>query len=243
MGAPRLVLLPGSLCSPALWTHVVRELSPAVAASAVLPPHSSEHTTEAAAQALLSSLPPGPLALCGFSVGGYIALEMLRQAPAGRVAGLGIVGSQCREDAPAVKKLRADLVRLARAEGVAAVLGRQRGILAHAAHPRAGEVWKEIQRMADEVGPDGFEAQQQQASSRSNRCELLQQLPLNVPLLVAVGRNDAITPVQVSETIFRRVPSAPGAFRRLAVLGGSEPCGHMAPLEQPSELAREVETW
>eukprot|EP01062_Namystynia_karyoxenos_P001641 TRINITY_DN10562_c0_g1_i3.p4 TRINITY_DN10562_c0_g1~~TRINITY_DN10562_c0_g1_i3.p4 ORF type:complete len:273 (+),score=84.26 TRINITY_DN10562_c0_g1_i3:71-820(+) len=243
MAPPRLVLLPGSLCTPSLWRGVLRHLRLPPGAPQPLPEaHSTQRTTAAAAEELLAALPPGPIALCGFSVGAYIALEAVRRAQEGRIAALCLLGAQSHPDTDRVKALRRHLVQLARAEGVRAVLERQRRLLLSPHAVASDKLFEHIVEMAEEVGAEGFAAQQAQASSRVEAGDVLRGLPRAVPLLVLAGHGDAVAPEPVQRQMHRDASEAgPGAWRQLHLI--SHPCGHMAPLERPAAVACALQGW
>ena len=104
-----LMLLPGLACDAALW----RDQQPALAAHR--PVHVATVQARAgslpAMAALLLAEQPGPLLLAGCSMGGMLALELVRQAP-DRVRGLAILGSTARPDTPALVSLRSQAIGL-----------------------------------------------------------------------------------------------------------------------------------
>ena len=91
-----IVLVPGLNCSPRLYAPQLAELwrfGPVTAAD-----HTRDDTMAAIAQRILAAAPPR-FALAGLSMGGYIALEMVRQA-ADRVAKLALLDTGSRADTP-----------------------------------------------------------------------------------------------------------------------------------------------
>ena len=73
-----LVLLPGLLCDAALWRHQTETL--ADLAEIIVADVTQEDQAGAMAQRILADA-PDEFALAGLSMGGYLAFEILRQAP------------------------------------------------------------------------------------------------------------------------------------------------------------------
>ena len=95
LGSTALLFLPGLCCTARLWRPVLRALGRSrggVHGMFVADPH-RENNLAATAQDLLARLPAGPLTVVGHSLGGYLAMELVRQAPAGRVGRLGLVST------------------------------------------------------------------------------------------------------------------------------------------------------
>ena len=108
-----LVLVPGLLCSADLWAPQVA--GPSDVADITVADHTRHDTMEAIAQSILASAPQR-FALAGLSMGGYIAQEIVRQAPE-RVTRLALLDTGSRADAPERKERRLQLNALAQREG------------------------------------------------------------------------------------------------------------------------------
>ena len=91
-----LVLLPGLLCDSALWQAQEAALK---AERAMLIPALDGHDTLAALAADVLARAPAQFALAGLSMGGYVAMEIMRQAP-GRVTRLALFDTSARADTP-----------------------------------------------------------------------------------------------------------------------------------------------
>ena len=118
-----IVLVPGLNCSPRLYAAQMSELwrfGPVTVAD-----HTRDDTMAAIARRILGSAPPR-FALAGLSMGGYIALEIIRQA-ADRVAKLALLDTGSRADTPE-----------ARARPVTAQTSSARSRVTRFAGPRAG---------------------------------------------------------------------------------------------------------
>ncbi|MNN23020.1 Alpha/beta hydrolase family protein [compost metagenome] len=107
---PSLLLLPGLLCDARLWRHQAAGLAD-VAGVSVADLSGSDSIAELASLAL-SRAPPGRFALAGLSMGGYVALEIMRQAPE-RVLALALLDTSARPDTAEATGSRLKLMKLA----------------------------------------------------------------------------------------------------------------------------------
>jgi len=180
---------------------------------------------------ILEAAPPR-FALGGFSLGGYIALEILRRAPE-RVVRLALIDTSARPDTPEQTERRRQLLDIAAAGGFARIPDLQ---FANAVHPGRGgdERLKAIHReMALDNGPEAYASQQAAIIGRpDSRPDLAS---IACPTLVLVGDGDQITPPEIAREMADAIPSA-----RLAVIAQA---GHMALLEQPEAVTRELVAW
>lgn len=228
--APKtLVLIPGLILTRDLWTDILPELGPEWA---VLHPTAQwEHDNLGdIARALLAQAPPR-FSLAGLSMGGYVAFEILRQAPE-RVERVAFVNTTARPDSPEKQQNRRDLIRLAergRFKGVTPAL------LPSFLHPRNltnDALVNRIYAMAAVVGRDGFVRQQTAILNRpDSRPDLAR---IACPALVIGGAGDQLTPPDHAEEIAAGLPDG-----RLHILD----CGHLAPMEAPGETARLMRDW
>lgn len=228
------LLLPGLLCDRALWAPQLEALGDR--ARFVVPELWHDDSMAGMAECALRSLPDGPFAVAGLSMGGYVALEILRRVPA-RVRGLALLDTQARPDVPEVRQRRLDLLELsARARSLAPVQRRMYPLLVHADRLGDAALAATVDGMAERVGLQGYVRQQRAILERPDSRPGLSSIRCTT--LVLCGRDDQITPVAVHEEIAQAIPGA-----RLEVI---EHCGHLATLECPeavnSALARWLET-
>jgi pimeloyl-ACP methyl ester carboxylesterase len=106
------------------------------------------------------------------------------------------------------------------------------GILhpAHAADPAIARI---VLEMTERVGRVAFENQQAAAIDRPDSRDLL--ASVTQPTLVIGGRQDRVIPVAMQEEIAAGIPAA-----RLEIL---DPCGHLAPIEQPDAVSALMRDW
>lgn len=224
-----LLLLPGLLCDAALWRHQLDALAD-VAEMTVADLTLDDQVGPAARRVLESA--PDEFALAGMSLGGYVAFEILRQAP-DRVLRLALLNTSARADPPEKAKLRSDLIELAQTGEFRGVTPRLLPRLIHPGRLAAEEPGATILAMAERVGLDAFLRQERLALLRPDSRH---DLPLiHCPTVVIGGRQDALTPLADSVEIAEKV--------RRGTLVVVEECGHLAPLEQPQAVSAVLRYW
>jgi pimeloyl-ACP methyl ester carboxylesterase len=224
-----LVLLPGLLNTRRVFKQQIEALSDI--ADCVVPELWHHDTIGAMAEATLALAPP-TFALVGFSMGGYVAFEILRRAPP-RVERLALMDTQATPDsAESTKRRRALLeqTKIGRFHGVQRTLLPQ---LVHSRHIDDDSISQPIFDMAQEIGADGFVREQRAIIDRADSRRML--VDIDIPTVVIVGRQDQVTPLPRSEEM-----AADIADSRLVVL---EECGHMSPLEKPAEVTAALRRW
>ena len=224
-----LVLLPGLLNTRRVFEQQIEALSDT--ADCIVPELWHHDTIGAMAEATLALAPP-TFALVGFSMGGYVAFEILRRA-AEKVERLALMDTQAVPDsAESTKRRRALLeqTKIGRFHGV------QRTLLPQLVHSRRindATISQPIFDMAQEIGADGFVREQLAIIDRADSRHML--VDIDIPTVVVVGRQDQVTPLPRSEEM-----AADIANSRLVVL---EECGHMSPLEKPAEVTAALRRW
>ena len=224
-----LVLLPGLLNTRRVFEQQIEALSDI--ADCVVPELWRHDTIGAMADAALALAPP-TFALAGFSMGGYVAFEILRRATQ-RVERLALMDTQATPDsAESTKRRRALLeqTKIGRFHGVQRTLLPQ---LVHSRHINDATISQPIFDMAQEIGADGFVREQRAIIDRADSRRML--VDIDIPTVVIVGRQDQVTPLPRSEEM-----AADIADSRLVVL---EECGHMSPLEKPAEVTAALRRW
>ena len=229
MPRPTLVLLPGLLNTRRVFEHQIEALSDV--ADCIVPELWQHDTIGAMAEATLA-MAPAAFALVGFSMGGYVAFEILRRAPA-RVERLALMDTQATPDTPEATARRrgfVDQTKMGRFHGVQPSLLPQ---IVHRSRLADQSVIQPIVEMAAEVGADGFCRSQVAMIDRPDSRPLL--VEIKQPTLVLVGRQDIATPLVRAEEM-----AADIGHSQLVVI---ETCGHMSPLEKPAEVSAALRRW
>ena len=233
-GLPHLVLVPGLACDAAVWTPLWPWLQDV--ARPWVPPPAVHASIGDMAEAVLQAAPAGVFALAGHSLGGRIALEVMRRAP-GRVSRLALLDTGWQPLAgggagEAERRSREDLVALARESGMRTMGERWSPPMLHPA--RLGTpVHEDVLRMIERQTAEGFTAQQQALLARPDAGAVLD--AIRCPTLLLCGREDGWSPPARHEEMAARVPGA-----RLVLV---DQCGHMSPMEQPEAVARALRAW
>ena len=224
-----IVLVPGLNCSarlyseqiPLLWRH-----GPVTVAD-----HRHDETTAAIANRILAGAPPR-FALAGLSMGGYVALAMVRQAPE-RVARLALLDTSARSDLPEQSERRRALIALAEGGRFGDVADLLFPVFVHRDRRGDAALRRIVQVMAEETGPDAFVRQQRALMSRPDSRPLL--ASIGCPTLVLVGDGDELTPPALSEEIASGISGS-----RLIVVTD---CGHLSTLEKPQAVNAALIDW
>jgi pimeloyl-ACP methyl ester carboxylesterase len=233
-----LMLLPGLMCDADVWAPQAWALSRQ--AHCIVPEWGLKDSLTAMAEQVLAEAPEGRFALAGHSMGGRVALEVVRLAPE-RVERLALLDTGylpiAQGEAGAQERAgRMALLERARAEGMRA-MGRQwaRGMV----HPDRLDtpLFDRILAMIERSSLAQFAAQINALLHRPDASDLLRQV--GCPALVLCGRQDTWSTVAQHEAIVARIrPATPDA--RLTVV---EDCGHMCTLEQPDAVSAALGDW
>ena len=208
-----LMLLPAMGCDGQLWARQIVDL--AAVAQVDFGDLSQDDALSEMAARVLASAPPR-FAVAGVSLGGYVAMEMVRQAP-DRIERIALFGTRASME-----------VRPRTVVG--------QGLLATAPHadPRlTAIVAGPAQAMAERVGQTVFERQQRALLARPDISEAI--AAIHVPTLVAVGDRDLICTPDDARALSARIEGS--RFHML------RSCGHLAPMERPGEVTALLRQW
>ena len=185
------------------------------------------------ATAVLRDCPWQAFALAGLSMGGYVALEIMRQRPA-RVTRLALLDTRARADVPEETARRRELMQLAqRGRNFAPVTKRMLPLMLHESRLNDEPLIQVIRDMAQRTGIEAYVRQQNAIIARADYRAMLPSIAC--PTLVLCGRQDRLTPLEDSREMAGAVPGA-----RLVVV---EDCGHVSSLERPADINRALQAW
>lgn len=223
-----LVLLPGMMCDARLFTPQVNAIS---ASRAVHIAPLIGETVGEIAKAILADA-PSQFALAGLSMGGIVAMEILRQAP-DRVDRIALLDTNPRAESDAVKAMREPQIAAVAAGGLARVMRDEMKPHYVTEGPHSAAILDLCMDMADALGPDTFIAQSRALQSRPDQTETLKNS--QIPALILCGRDDALCPVHRHELMHTLMPHA--------TLHIVENAGHLPTLEQPAETTAALIRW
>lgn len=224
-----LLFLPGLLCDRALWECQTRHLAD-IADSSVADLTVADDVATLADSALAAA--PPRFALAGLSMGGYVALEIMRRAPE-RVIKLALIDTTARPDSPEQLSRRRGLIELARSGRFRGVTPRLLPLLIHPDRQSDHDLTTTIMAMAQRVGQEAFVRQQTAIMGRPDSRPGLGAIAC--PALVIGGREDALTGPPLLAEIADSIPGA----RHVIV----EECGHLPPLERPHAVSALLRQW
>ncbi|WP_152657194.1 alpha/beta fold hydrolase [Oceanobacillus sp. CFH 90083] len=224
-----LLLLPGTLCNEKLWEHQIAYL--ADIASITVGDLTQNNTIEGMASSVLKKAPER-FALAGLSLGGMVAIEMMRQAPE-RVTQLALLDTNPRPPAKAQMEAWHQFIQMSKEGNFISITKDylMPGLIrpAHQGTP----LTQTVIDMAEEVGPAAMERQMTALMHRPDAFEVLPMI--GCPVSVMVGEEDSVCPVEMSNEIVREIPNS-----HLTVI---KDAGHLSSLDNPLEVSRKLKEW
>ncbi len=225
-----LVLLPGTLCDAQLWTHQITHLSD-IADIQVGNMTGASTIVEIAKMVLDNS--PHRFALAGLSLGGIVAIEILRQAPE-RVIKLSLIGTTANPPYPEQLEAWNELIHMTKnGEFSRVVYEKFLPNLLYEFHPMKENLVSTILSMAENVGETAYINQLKAVANKSNGFEVLPNILCET--LLIVGEEDSLCTVEMHKGMQKEIP-----YTNLVVL---EKCGHLSPIEQPTLVTAAMRKW
>lgn len=224
-----VALLSGLLCDETFWTDIPQRLA-GVAETRIVS-FRGFSSIPAMAQHVLK-IAPERFAVAGHSMGGRVALEIVRAAP-GRITGLALLNTGVHTVRDGEPQSRSHLLRVAHEQGMSALAAEWLPPMMGSDSARAAELMPQLRAMIQRFSAEDYAGQ---VNAMLNRPEVLSFLPsIAVPTLLLSGSDDAWSPVSQQQSIRRRIPHA-----TLFEIHGA---GHMAPLERPGAAAVALREW
>lgn len=223
------VLIPGLLCTPAFYESQVRSLwrhGPVVLAQ-----HTAHASMGDIARAILADAPPR-FCLAGHSMGGYIAFEIMRQAPE-RVARLALLSTAATPETPQLSERRRALIALAQEGKFDRIAPTLFPLQVHESLRQDASLLEAVAAMARDTGAEAFVRQETAIMERADSRPTL--AAIHCPTLVLVGDADQITPPERAREIAAGIRGS-----ELVVLEG---CGHMCAMEKPRAVEDALVRW
>lgn len=222
-----LVLVPGLGSDEAVWRPVIERLA-VVAACSIAETRLDDSIAAIAARVLASA--PARFALAGISMGGYVALEIMRQAPE-RVTRLALFDTSARPDG--AEQTAGRLAAIAALDRAPMEALSRHSLPTLVAADAAPAVKDAVVAMGVRVGRAAYERQQRANIARPDSRPHL--AAIAVPTMIAVGELDVLTPPHLAEELRDGINDA-----TLHVIAGA---GHLPPIEKPDETAALLRAW
>jgi len=234
MDRPPAVLLPGLVCDAEVWKDQAERFR-ASSTIQILQYGNSDSIADMASTVLERA--PEKFALAGHSLGGRIALQVVRRAPE-RVLGLALIdtGFEARPGGEAGEHelaSRRRYVEIARSQGMRAMAREWLNDIIHPSRLSDAALTGAIIEMAARKTPEVFTAQIHALEERPDATQVLPSI--RCPTLVLCGRQDGLS---ASERQRQMAAVIPGS--KFVVI---ENCGHMAPMERPEETTSAMAEW
>jgi pimeloyl-ACP methyl ester carboxylesterase len=224
-----ILLIPGLGCTarlyteqlPALWTF-----GPVTVAD-----HRRADSMDAIARQILETAPPR-FALAGLSMGGYIALAIMRIAPE-RVVKLALLDTGSRSDTPEAAERRKGSIALAKAGKLDEINAALWPLLVHKDRQGDAALRKIAADMTLMAGAEAFARQQTAILTRPDSRPGLP--AIKCPTLVLVGDGDQLTPPELADEMASLIPGS--------TLVKVPDCGHLSTLERPEAVTEALVAW
>ncbi|MBI0426185.1 alpha/beta fold hydrolase [Psychrobacter sp. NG27] len=230
-----LVLIPGMMCDARLYQPQISAFSHRVPIHTV--PVSTHSNMQDLAKDILDNAPP-VFALAGLSMGGIIAMEVLRQAP-NRIAKLALLDTNPRAEVEEIKKNRQLLMANVQQNGLAEVIAntipKYFSPTESLATQKNLEIIELCNAMSQSSGVAAYINQSLALRDRQDQQETLKKLAANVPTLILCGEDDQLCPVERHTLMKSLMPHAD-----LHIIKGA---GHLPTLQAPEQTNRALESW
>jgi pimeloyl-ACP methyl ester carboxylesterase len=223
-----LILIPGLGSDFAVWQPTIKAL--AASAECTVGDTLSDDSLPGMAERILSQAPER-FSLAGVSMGGMVALEIMRSDPE-RVQRLALLDTNPCPDTPeqTAQRRGANAAALSSNNFEALALGSLKYLI----HPAASiEVRNAMVEMSVRVGAKTDARQNEAVAARADQRPILS--TIEVPTIVIFGAQDLLTPVALSEELQNGIR---GARRHII-----PDCGHLPPIEKPDAVASLLREW
>lgn len=221
--------LPQLAAAPSGWRVIAPDMRGFRGAGSVAAPVNPDMTVDDCALdvlALMSHLEIERAVIAGLSMGGYVALALMRLAPE-RASGLVLANTRAGADSPEGRAARDRMIDLVRREGPASVaremLPKLLGETTKREQPDLVDV---VRTLSEANSADGLASAIHAMKTRPDSTPMLG--TIRCPTLVITSDEDTLIPSSESEKMAAAIPGA-----RLHVISRA---GHLSNLEQPSSF-------
>ena len=223
-----IVLIPGALATPSLWYHQETNLQSSSRFHHV-DVLNSDSIIEMATR--FAAISPEKFTLIGFSMGGYVALELYRHIPE-KIEKLILINSAAKivpEKGQLERERSLDLINKGKFDFLIKLIFKN-SIYDKNKHRTLLPV---AQEMAHDVGVENYKNQLTAILNKPDHSSLLS--TINCPTLLLASKQDNVMPVERSEHMEKQIKNSKLIYM--------EQCGHMATLEQPDSINQILTGW
>lgn len=216
-----VVLLPALLCNAGLFIHQIKALEDSY--DFFVPDLGADADIRSMARRILRQV-PDKFILGGISMGGYVAFEILRQAPE-RISSLILMDTNAHSDPATAREKRLQMVEKARVEGIEAVISS--ALLDIISPVNRTDITRHIlTHMAKTTGVERYVNEQTLIMNRPDSTDLLAQI--SCPVLVMGGAEDSLSPPQALDSLAAQISDSAHVI--------IENSAHLPPLENPAAV-------
>jgi len=222
-----LVLLPGMMCDRRLFAPQIDTLKNDY--QIIIPDIPNASSMSDMAKQILAKLPES-FALAGLSMGGILAMEIVRQAPQ-KVAKLALLDTNPRSELLDVQTNRDRQISLVRAGGLMDVMSQE--MIPRYLSTTSDPINDLCQEMAKSLGNEAFINQSRALQSRLDQCDTL--ASFTAPSLVLMGKHDELCPLDRHLLMAKLLVNS-----QLCIIDNA---GHLPCLEQPEQTNAALKQW
>lgn len=224
-----LVFLPGLLSDDQVWRHQVEMLKQSYQVQ-VIPLTEFSSTTKMVEHVL--QVAPKEFVLFGHSLGGWVALELVKTAPE-RVRGLGLLNTTARPETIENKIWHERLIQKVNEVGFENLMSTLLPIYLTPVDLGDPKLHDELLQMFLRIGKEAFVRQQ---TASINRPDFINELNnIKCPTLIVHACSDVIMSNEMQEEMLSRIANA-----RMELV---RECGHYSMLEKPQDISKIIKSW
>ncbi len=223
---PILVFIPGTLCTEAVFHPLISHLDyPNITVR-----FTHQSTLAEMANVVKEQVGEQPLIPVGFSMGGMVAFELIRQLGS-QVKGLCLLNSNCHGDLPERAKSRREHLVFAQEQSLTKLM---KDVYLPVYFENTDSEWAQLViNMADELSIDTFEAQLHVLAERPDSLDTLK--TFSQPSLVIGSERDIPCPTSQQHIMASALTNS--------TLHIVDEAGHFSLLEKPLEIAAILRQW
>lgn len=224
-----IVMLPGMMCDERLFAPQIAHLKARYHVK-TMSIHEYANMADLAENVLVQS--PDEFALLGLSMGGILAMEIMRQAPQ-RITHLALLDTNPRAELDAVKQRRGPQIERVKNGGLSQIMRDEMKPNYLVDSPNKLNILNLCMVMAEDLGDQAFINQSIALRDRPDYQNVLKRV--DVPTLIMCGREDVLCPIERHE-LMRELISG-------STLHIVDNAGHLPTLEQPEIVNKALDQW
>lgn len=224
-----IVMLPGMMCDERLFAPQIAHLNGRYHVK-TMPIHEHANMADLTENVLAQS--PDEFALLGLSMGGILAMEIMRQAPE-RITHLALLDTNPRAELDAVKQRRTPQIEAVKNGDLTKIMRDEMKPNYLVDSPNKLDILNLCMEMAEDLGNQAFINQSIALRDRPDYQNVLK--GVDIPTLIMCGREDALCPIERHELMHELISGS--------TLHIVDNAGHLPTLEQPEIVNKALDLW